>query len=193
MNEQHGPPQGKPYLLIHDYGEFAEHVLIMGPQFFLVLQLVFLDEAFIYIQGLPTRICKLPLTTARSKLTNSHRDWPLKARLLIDSATRRRLVRWLPGEFKTPHLKDPKEEHSTKKSLPEDFLQKLYLVVRVFLCFGFFKKSSCIGHGPCINLLGRREFAEDEPTSSMEEPAPQLGGVATCAPIVWDPSSLTSP
>lgn len=84
MNEQHGPPQGKPHLLIHDYGEFAEHVLIMGPQFFLVLQLVFLDEAFIHVQGLPTRICKLPLATARSKLTTSHRDWPLKVRLLID-------------------------------------------------------------------------------------------------------------
>lgn len=89
MNEQHGPPQGKPHLLIHDYREFVEHVLIMGPQFFLVLQLVFLDEALIHIQGLPTRICKLPLTTARSKLTTSHRAWPLKARLLIGSATQK--------------------------------------------------------------------------------------------------------
>lgn len=89
MKEQLGPPQGKPHLLIHDYGEFAEHVLIMGPQFFLVLQLVFLDEAFIHVQGLPTRICELPLVIARSKLATSHRGWPLKVRLPIDSATQK--------------------------------------------------------------------------------------------------------
>lgn len=54
MSGQLGPPQGKPHLLIHNCGEFTEHVLIMGPQFFLVLQLVLLDEALIHVQSLPT-------------------------------------------------------------------------------------------------------------------------------------------
>lgn len=63
MTQAHGPPQGRPYLLVHDCGEFTKHVLVMGPQFFLVLQLVLLDEALIHIKGLPTGICKLPLVT----------------------------------------------------------------------------------------------------------------------------------
>lgn len=64
MNRHLGPPPGKSYLLIHDCGEFAEHVLVMGPQLFLVLQLILLDEALVHIQGLPTCICELPLGTA---------------------------------------------------------------------------------------------------------------------------------
>ena len=67
--------RGKPHLLIHDCRELAEHVLVMGPQFLLVLQLVLLDEALIHIQGLATRICKLPLVTAISKLTSNPRKW----------------------------------------------------------------------------------------------------------------------
>lgn len=59
------------YLLIHDSGEFAEHVLVVGPQFFLVLQLVLFDEALIHVKGLPACICKLPLATALNKLKTS--------------------------------------------------------------------------------------------------------------------------
>lgn len=91
MNGQLGPPRGKPHLLIHDGGEFTEHVLVMGPQLFLVLQLVFLDKALVHVQGLPTRICKLPLGTAISKLTTTHLEWPLKVRLLIYSTTQKRV------------------------------------------------------------------------------------------------------
>jgi hypothetical protein len=63
----------KAYLLIHDGRELAEHVLVMGPQFFLVLQLVLLDEVLIHIKGLPTCICKLPSATVLSKLITSCR------------------------------------------------------------------------------------------------------------------------
>ena len=66
---------GRPHLLIHDCRELAEHVLVMGPQFLLVLQLVLLDEALIHIQGLATCICKLPSVTAISKLTSNPRKW----------------------------------------------------------------------------------------------------------------------
>jgi hypothetical protein len=45
----------------------------MGPQFFLVLQLVLLDEVLIHIKGLPTCICKLPSATVLSKLITSCR------------------------------------------------------------------------------------------------------------------------
>lgn len=78
MNWQRGPPPGRSYLFIHDCGEFTEHVLIMGPQLFLVLQLILLDEALIHIKGLSTRVCKLPLGTAVSKLTASPRKRQLK-------------------------------------------------------------------------------------------------------------------
>lgn len=95
------------------------------------------------------------------------------------------------GEFTTPCLRSRRKNIPTKKSSPEDFLQKLYLVVRVFLCIGFFKESSCIGHRSSINLLGRRGFAEEDPTFSREKPSSPLEGVATCAPITWHPNSLT--
>ena len=97
--------QGKPYLLIHDCGEFAEHVLVVGPQFLLVLQLVLFDEALIHVKGLPTRVCKLPLVTATSKLTNSHKKEPLKIRLLLHSA------------FMTPCPKEFRDEHPNKEKL----------------------------------------------------------------------------
>lgn len=89
MSGQLRPLQGKPHLLIHNCREFAEHVLIMRPQFFLVLQLVLLDEALIHVQGLPTRICKLPSVTAISNLTSSHRKWQLKVRLLTHYPTQK--------------------------------------------------------------------------------------------------------
>lgn len=49
LNRRRGPAQAKPYLLIHDCGELTEHVLIMGPQLLLVLQLVLLDEPLVHI------------------------------------------------------------------------------------------------------------------------------------------------
>lgn len=61
----------------------------MGPQFFLVLQLVLLDEALIDIKGLPARICKLPIVAAISKLTTGLRKGQLKVSLLTDSATQK--------------------------------------------------------------------------------------------------------
>lgn len=90
----------------------------------------------------------------------------------------------------TPCLKEPEKEHPKKEKLPEDFLQKLYLVVRVFLCIGFFKKSSCVGHWSSINLSRRRELAEG---SSSMEPSPQLEGVATVGTNVWHPNPPTLP
>lgn len=50
----------------------------------------------------------------------------------------------------------------TTKSSPEYLLQKFYLVVRVSLRIGFFKKGSCIGHRASINLGVRREKSEDD-------------------------------
>ena len=66
MKGQLEPTQGEPHLLIHDGGEFAEHVFIMGPQFFLVFQLVFLDEALVHVEGLPTCVCELPFVTTKA-------------------------------------------------------------------------------------------------------------------------------
>lgn len=84
MTRQIGPPLGKPHLFVHDCRELAEHVLIMGPQFLLVLQLVLLDEALIHVKGLPTRICKPPAVTAIGKSATSQRQGPLEVRLLMD-------------------------------------------------------------------------------------------------------------
>lgn len=143
----------------------------MGPQFLLVLQLVLLDEPLVHIKGLPTCICKLPLVTAKSKWPISRRKWQLRVKLLRDSATWRRYI-------------------PTQKSLPEDFLQKFYLVVRVSLCIGFFKKSSGIGHRPSINLLGRRDLAEDHPISSLDGAFSTAGRRRTNHA---DPNPLTEP
>lgn len=126
-----------------------------------------------------------------NKQINSQRKWQLKVRLLIRSATEKRVgqVASWGIHSRLPVWRDSRKNSPTKKILPEDCLQKLYLVVGVFLCIGFFKKSPCIGHWSGVNLLGRRELAEDGPTSSME-PSPRLEGVA---PMVWPLSSLTLP
>lgn len=78
----------------------------------------------------------------------------------------------------------------TQKNLPEDFLQKFYLVVRVSLRIGFFKKSSCVGHWPSINLLGRRELAWTIPSPPWMAPSPPLEGAA---PITQHPNPLAEP
>lgn len=158
MSGQLGPPQGKPHLLIHNCGEFTEHVLIMGPQFFLVLQLVLLDEALIHVQSLPTCVCKLPSVTAISKLTSSHRKRPLSQAADVPSHPERGWPGSFPGNSRLPFSKSPRKNVPTKRRLPENFLQKLYLVVRVFLCIGFFKKSSRVGHWSSIYLSGEETW-----------------------------------
>lgn len=47
-------------LLVHDGGQFGEHVPVVGPHLLLVLQLVLLDQPLVHVQGLAARFRKLP-------------------------------------------------------------------------------------------------------------------------------------
>lgn len=49
-----------PHLFVHDARQLGQHVAVVRPHLFLVLQLVLFDQTLVHVQSLTTGFCKLP-------------------------------------------------------------------------------------------------------------------------------------